>query len=172
MLVTHDQDEALSLADRVAVIRDGRIGQCDTPQELYAHPATPELAIGLGETNLLAGRARGLRVETELGLLGFETREGPDELADGTDMVVLVRAEQIVLSAEPSGSHPGASVTGAEYYGHDAVVKLRPDWDELTTLVVRISEVTLPKEGTRVTLSVRGNVVAWPVAAAPDARGR
>ena len=70
LLVTHDQDEALSLADRVAMLRDGRIGQYDTPQELYARPSTPELALGLGETNFLAGTARGDAVETALGLLG------------------------------------------------------------------------------------------------------
>ncbi len=68
LLVTHDQDEALSLADRVAVLRDGRIGQYDTPQELYARPSNPELARGLGETNFLRGTARGSGVETPLGL--------------------------------------------------------------------------------------------------------
>ena len=172
LLVTHDQDEALSLADRVAVLREGRIAQCATPQELYARPASPELAIGLGETNLLPGRARGSRVETALGLLGFESHQGPVAVGDGTSMVVLVRAEQIVLSSELSGACPAARVIGAEFYGHDAVVTLCPDWDVSRTLVVRISEVALPKEGTRVALSVRGNVVAWPVGAPPEERTR
>ena len=70
VLVTHDQDEALSLADQVAVLRDGRVGQCDTPQELYARPSTPELALGLGETNFLNGRAQGRTVATAFGTAG------------------------------------------------------------------------------------------------------
>ena len=55
VLVTHDQDEALSLADQVAVIREGRIGQVDTPQALYLRPTDPDLARFLGEANLVAG---------------------------------------------------------------------------------------------------------------------
>lgn len=55
ILVTHDQDEALSMADLVAVVRDGRIAQCATPHELYRRPADPQLASFVGEANLLPG---------------------------------------------------------------------------------------------------------------------
>ena len=53
--MTHDQDEALSMADLVAVIRDGRIGQADTPQTLYLRPTDPDLARFVGEANLVVG---------------------------------------------------------------------------------------------------------------------
>ncbi len=168
VLVTHDQDEALSLADRVAILRHGRIGQCDTPQELYAHPSTPELALGLGETNFLHGRARGDAVETPLGLLALERRPEGAAPGDGAAMLVLARAEQIVICHSSGADRATARVLNAEFYGLDAVVRVRPDWDESATLVARTSEAgALPAQGTRVALSVRGSVIAWADLAAP-----
>jgi iron(III) transport system ATP-binding protein len=174
LLVTHDQDEALSLADRVAIIHEGRIGQCDRPQVLYARPASPELALGLGETNFLRGTARGGAVETSLGLLSAECSPGPGggTAFDGERLVVLVRPEQIVVSAEPGGDRRTARVVGAEFYGHDAVIRLRADWNESETFVARSSDAAgLPEVGARVTLSVRGRVVAWRDSAAKDMDG-
>jgi iron(III) transport system ATP-binding protein len=169
LLVTHDQDEALSLADRVAVLRDGQIAQYDTPQELYARPATPELARGLGETNFLSGRAHASGVETALGVLSFEKSPASSGApAIGDPMLVLVRGEQIVLSEELIAGRPTARVLSAEFYGHDAVIRLRPDWDESETIVVRTSDAaSLPAEGARITLSVRGSVIAWAGGAKP-----
>ena len=101
LLVTHDQDEALSLADRVAIIHQGRIGQCDTPRSIYARPPSPELAIGLGETNFLRGPRRGDAVETSLGLLAIESHlRTVVPTVEGQQLVVLIRPEQIVVSAE------------------------------------------------------------------------
>jgi iron(III) transport system ATP-binding protein len=170
VLVTHDQDEALSLADRVAILGGGRIGQCDTPQELYAHPSTPELALGLGETNFLRGRARGEAVETPLGLLALERRpEAGAAPTDGAAMLVLVRAEQIVFCHGSGADRATARVLNAEFYGHDAVVRVRPDWDEAATLIARTSEAgALPEQGTRVALSVRGSVIAWTEPVPPE----
>jgi iron(III) transport system ATP-binding protein len=170
LLVTHDQDEALSLADRVAVLSGGRIGQCDTPQELYARPATPELASGLGEANFIRGRLRGPAVETALGLLPLESHPGPgDSMPDGATVVVLVRAEQIVLSPAPAAdplTQPCGRVVDAQFYGHDAVVRVHMEWGESQSFVVRTSEVAaLPGSGTKVALAVRGSVVAYPEAA-------
>ena len=164
LLVTHDQDEALSLADRVAIIHDGQIGQYDTPQALYAHPWSPELAVGLGETNFLHGTARGGAVETALGLLPLENgpASGGKSTTDGTALLVLVRPEQVVLSNDPGDDRATACVLSTEFYGHDAVVRLRAGWDDSEILVVRTSQArTAPEAGTRVGLSVRGRVVAW-----------
>jgi iron(III) transport system ATP-binding protein len=165
LLVTHDQDEALSLADRVAVIRDGRVGQCDTPQQIYAHPSTPELAVGLGETNFVRGVGRGGAVETPLGTLPLEN--GP--FGEGAPLVVLVRPEQLSFAAGARSNGGGAGrVLDAEFYGHDALFRLRPDWDPATVVLVRTGDATsVPDEGAHVELSVRGGVVAW--ADEPDA---
>ena len=76
LLVTHDQEEALSLADRLAVMRDGEIVQVGPPVEVYGAPATRWAAQFVGEVNVLSGVARGAGVETELGV--FDLRR-PDE---------------------------------------------------------------------------------------------
>ena len=97
ILVTHDQDEALSLADRVAILRDGRICQFDTPARLYARPATPELAREFGNANLLPGTLADAAVVTSLGRLELGDSSLTDDLRDGARLLVLVRPEQIVL---------------------------------------------------------------------------
>ncbi len=72
VLVTHDQDEALSVADRVAALRDGKIAQCATPEDLYRRPADPELASFIGEANLLEGVLSDGVVKTLLGNLPLD----------------------------------------------------------------------------------------------------
>ena len=71
LLITHDQDEALSMADRIAVMRDGRIEQVAAPRELYERPMNRFVAGLVGRANLLDGTlsAAGDRVDTALGLL-------------------------------------------------------------------------------------------------------
>jgi iron(III) transport system ATP-binding protein len=99
VLVTHDQDEALSAADLVAVLRDGRIAQCGTPLDLYARPADAEIAHFIGDANLLDGMLGGVlgagMVETILGRLPAELA-GPGD-PDHGPVTVLIRPEQIEL---------------------------------------------------------------------------
>ena len=99
ILVTHDQDEALSMADQVAVLRHGVIAQLDTPAGLYGHPEDAELAQFLGESNVLEGEVRDGVATTGLGrlaVLGLERTRG------GRAATVMVRPEQIALG-EPTG---------------------------------------------------------------------
>ncbi|MCU1362666.1 MAG: hypothetical protein JWM55_494 [Acidimicrobiaceae bacterium] len=165
ILVTHDQDEALSLADCVAIIREGQISQFDTPDRLYARPATPELAREIGETNFVRGVAKNGAVDTPLGVLELEdTPSTGGGVADGAQLVVLIRPEQLIVSASLDTTHAKARVIETEFYGHDAVLKLRPDFDVTTELVARRAVATqLPARDTRVSLEVRGAVVAWRV---------
>jgi putative spermidine/putrescine transport system ATP-binding protein len=90
--VTHDQEEALSIADRVAVLRDGKLLQVATPAELYDRPADRFVAGFVGAANLFDGIVRGGgRVETALGLLAH--RSG--DLADGSRVTVCFRPEAL-----------------------------------------------------------------------------
>lgn len=160
ILVTHDQDEALSLADRVAILRDGRICQFDTPARLYARPATPELAREFGNANLLPGTLADGAVVTSLGRLELDDSSLMDDVA-GARLLVLVRPEQIVF-VDPTQAVATARVVESEFYGHDAVVKLRPTFDETATLTARTPNPTLlPERGADVGLRVVGPVVAW-----------
>ena len=172
VLVTHDQDEALSIADRVAVIRDGRIGQTGTPQALYGHPADPELARFFGEINLVRGTTAGGSVQTPLGLLPLD-RGGRPPGPEGADVVVMVRPEQIELTRDASDAALTGRVVSFAYYGHDAVVRVRPDRDlgapapaapapGAPELVVRVGGGARWEPASRVGLVTRGAVVAWP----------
>jgi iron(III) transport system ATP-binding protein len=163
VLVTHDQDEALSMADQVAVLRHGVIAQLDTPSGLYGHPGDAELARFLGESNVLDGDVRDAVATTGLGRLAVGRWTGPPE---GGPARVLIRPEQIVLGeAAPSGLD--GTVASYEYFGHDAVVRVRPGAAGLPELVVRVTGGTPLAPGRQVGLSVRGAVVAWPVGAEP-----
>jgi spermidine/putrescine transport system ATP-binding protein len=101
--VTHDQDEALTMSDRVAVMRGGNIEQCDEPRALYEAPVTAFVANFLGASNLVpvaVGHTHG--DGTLLGLGSFELRAETCALAQGADAVAMIRPENIRL--EPHGT--------------------------------------------------------------------
>ena len=163
ILVTHDQDEALSMADQVAVLRHGVIAQLDTPTGLYGRPGDVELAQFLGESNVLEGEVRDGTARTGLGELPVASGTG----ADGSGRAqVMVRPEQIRLDESLHGVV--ATVQSYEYYGHDAVVRVRPEGGALPELVVRVTGGQPFQPGHRVGLSVLGAVVVWPLEA-PEA---
>jgi iron(III) transport system ATP-binding protein len=160
LLVTHDQDEALSLADLVAVLRDGKIAQCDTPQRLYAAPIDEQLARFIGDANILAGVLHGMFVDTPLGRLPAHWHG--DAPADGSVVSALVRPEQIELHADGETELSGRIVRGG-YHGHDAVLRIhiQHERSELA-LTVRTPGRDSHLAGTRLTLSARGSVLVWP----------
>jgi len=103
IMVTHDQEEALSLSDRIAVMNEGRIEQIGSPTEIYERPQTPFVADFIGDTNLLKGRVATvdstlLQVETETGL---QVAASPGELETqgvALPVMVSVRPEKIQIS--------------------------------------------------------------------------
>jgi iron(III) transport system ATP-binding protein len=105
ILVTHDQAEALTLADRVAVVRRGTIDQLDTPERVYAVPATPFVATFVGVANLVRGEVAETTATTPLGAVRL--LEGP---AAGRALVVI-RPEHLDL--EPAGEGRAAADPGA-----------------------------------------------------------
>ncbi len=135
VLVTHDQDEALSTADRVAVLRDGAIAQCAAPQELYSCPVDADMARFIGEANLIPGTLNGSSVQTLLGRLavtgadpaaGNGAGAGADRNGHGGNgsgdrrlAMVLIRPEQVELipgtpdSALAGGADPGSTDPGS-----------------------------------------------------------
>jgi iron(III) transport system ATP-binding protein len=135
LLVTHDQEEALSLADRVAVMRDGEIVQVGPPVEVYGEPATRWAAQFVGEVNVLSGVARAGGVETELGV--FDLRAP----AQGS-VHVAVRPEQLELRADANGN---AEVVAREFRGHDVLYRLRHEGGK--TLLVQLPSLELHDVG-------------------------
>ncbi|HEX2127114.1 MAG TPA: ABC transporter ATP-binding protein [Thermoleophilaceae bacterium] len=138
LLVTHDQEEALSLADRLAVMREGRIVQVGAPEDVYVRPASRWAAQFVGEVNVLAGVAHGSGVETELGT--FDLRAP----ASGT-VHVAVRPEQLELRADHDGN---AEVVAREFRGHDVLYRLRHEGGRV--VLVQLPSLELHEVGARV----------------------
>lgn len=107
IMVTHDQEEALSLSDRIAVMNMGKIEQIGTPSEIYEHPQTPFVADFIGDTNLFQGRveaahASTVQVVTEKGLkIWVKPQESWNDAAAG-EVVVSIRPEKIQVGASES----------------------------------------------------------------------
>lgn len=109
LLVTHDQEEALSIADRVVVMHEGQLIQVGTPHELYERPVDPRVAAFVGQSNLWPGTVVGEdRVRTPIGILTCRT-EGR---AAGETVTVLVRPERIVPVSTPPLASNGAPPPG------------------------------------------------------------
>ncbi|WP_027891458.1 ABC transporter ATP-binding protein [Calidithermus chliarophilus] len=113
VLVTHDQEEALSFAERLAVMRAGSLEQVGTPEEVYARPRTPFVAQFLGRTNLIPGEAHGIEAETPLGSV---------RLAEGALGPVLLSLRPEALALEPGGE---GVVMSREFKGHDLTYRVR-----------------------------------------------
>jgi iron(III) transport system ATP-binding protein len=116
VFVTHDQEEALSLADRVAVMREGRIVQTGSPEHVYACPADRWTAQFVGEVNLLHGVAAAMGVDTELGAFDLALPADPGVIR------VAVRPEQLELAPDDEGN---ATVADREFRGHDVLYRLQ-----------------------------------------------
>ena len=160
LLVTHDQDEALSLADRVAVIHLGRIRQADTPQALYDSPADTEVAGFVGDGNLVHGEFAGALVRTALGDLAFTCRAGSQPTIGAA--VVLIRPEQVKLGPIGVAGALAGRMIHHEYHGHDSVVRVKPDHEgEPAVILARVSGQVPYEVGSRVAVTVEGPVVAW-----------
>jgi iron(III) transport system ATP-binding protein len=173
VLVTHDQDEALSIADQVAVIRDGCIGQCGTPQELYDHPVDPDMAQFLGDANLVTATIDGSQVATPFGTLPIRVH-GRSAATNGS-VVALVRPEQLTLSIKASGNGMPGTVTRTQFHGHDTVITIEPTSAlplapavirdptvDQHLITVRADGNLVVADGTPVEITAAGSVVTWP----------
>ena len=132
LLVTHDQEEALSMADLVAVVDGGRLVQVGTPVQIYASPSSRWLAKFVGGAMVIPGIWRRGIVAGPLGTVPARLAAG--ELAlDGDSVDLVVRPEQLQVSKLSQNSPSGvvAMVREVSYFGHDSVVVLDvPGWAE------------------------------------------
>ncbi|HEY3932465.1 MAG TPA: sulfate/molybdate ABC transporter ATP-binding protein [Verrucomicrobiae bacterium] len=160
LFVTHDQEEALEVADRVAILREGNIEQIGTPNEIYDHPATPFVYDFLGHVNAFAGKVREGTVQ-----IGGKKFAVP-EVAGETEApaVAFVRPHDIRISRQPDRSAFAACVKHFNAVGPSATLELkRVDSGERFT--VRLSKEEFqqlqPREGERVFVELK-NVKVFP----------
>ncbi|BDH57933.1 ABC transporter ATP-binding protein [Tsukamurella sp. PLM1] len=157
VLVTHDQSEALSFADQVAVLRNGALEQVGPPAQVYSRPASEAVARFLGDVVVLDGALDGAVAETVLGRIPVA---GADGAARPAPVALLLRPEQIRIAAEGVR----ATVTRVEFFGPDATV-----WLTLTdgpVIEIRHPSTELPAPGDEVRLCVTGSAVILDPAAA------
>jgi iron(III) transport system ATP-binding protein len=155
VLVTHDQDEALSLADTVGVMDRGRLVQADTPNTVYAHPASPFVASFVGEGSLLTSS---IRREGTTAYASCSFGEVP--LANdvpGDTALVFIRPEQVIVRPDPAGT---TIVSSVAFHGHDAMVRLVNE-ESGEMLSARVDAPVMPPVGTRMAVQLRGSALGF-----------
>ncbi|MCH8561564.1 MULTISPECIES: ABC transporter ATP-binding protein [unclassified Nesterenkonia] len=174
ILVTHDQDEALSFADQVAVLKDGRLRQIGAPEEVYTRPCDVETAQFLGDAVLLPGQLTGQLPEplsgqagavwdssTPLGSVNVElvcpNLAIAHRTASGSTGQVMLRPEQITLSEEGVAG----TVLSSQYFGHDTTALVQLEGVESPLRLRQLNAVPLTP-GTQVHLAVQGAGVFYP----------
>jgi len=155
LLVTHDQEEALSMADRVAVMWEGRILQIASPDELYLRPVSRRVAEFVGEAQFLPGSSEGRVVTCALGRLpSVNSASGPVD--------VMVRPE--ILRLAPSSQSEGvtALVRARAFFGHDQMLDCL--LSDGTVIHARTNAYAGFQPGEEVRITVRGAVLTFPPA--------
>jgi iron(III) transport system ATP-binding protein len=159
ILVTHDQDEALGLADQIAVLSEGRVVACADPRELYRDPPDVAAAASIGEANILSAHTRADVASCALGNVSLPVNGS--RLADGPCRLML-RPEQLVLHPSQRDGAAKASVVEVQYHGHDALAHVRLSTNGRETLLARVPGELALVRGQEVWVEVVGLARAWP----------
>ncbi|NDJ85248.1 MAG: ABC transporter ATP-binding protein [Chloroflexi bacterium] len=151
VFVTHDQDEALAIADDIAMLSEGRLLQVGSPQDLYHKPASKEVAAFVGEANFVRAVAAGTRADSPLGNLRLtHSHSGAVD--------VLVRPESIHLTPEIGSAH---RVKAVQFLGFDKVVTIQGDG--FGPLRARLRAHVELAIGAEVRIDINEALVAFPV---------
>ncbi|WP_273823123.1 ABC transporter ATP-binding protein [Pseudomonas asplenii] len=153
ILVTHDQAEALSFADQLAVMRQGRLVQAGAPMDLYLRPVDEDTAVFLGDAVILPARIEDGWAECELGKVPVnnEGLHGPAQ--------IMLRPEQLQLAMPGSGEIAGspAVVTDCDFGGNTCTLTVELANAGKRPLLVRSSGMLAPRVGTQVRVSTLGH---------------
>ncbi len=152
ILVTHDQEEALSMSDRLAIMMDGEVCQVGTPRELYWSPRNGDIARFMGDANFLPGLATGQEVTCVLGTL-------PIQQETRGRVQIMLRPEAISVSLGDAGPNAGR-VVDIEYYGHDQLLNICLDTGE--AIQARSSAMQPFMRGQRVHVATLGVFPVYP----------
>jgi iron(III) transport system ATP-binding protein len=157
LLVTHEPDEAMRMADRIALMRDGRIVQIGAPYNVYNFPVDREAARFFSDLNLIHGVVRDRQTDTPFGL--FLT----PKLVDGADVEIIIRPQHLQIEAddgrvpEPTSEHgmpARGRVVRSRFIGAMSLIEVAMDHDG-SFLRASVPFAWLPEPGTRIWLSLR-----------------
>jgi iron(III) transport system ATP-binding protein len=152
VFVTHDQEEALSLADRIAVMAAGRLLQVDVPGEIYARPVDAFVASFVGDADVVPGESDGTEVVTPIGAL---------PVADGSPLGhvdVVLRPESVRLWLDGAGI---GVVRSIEYFGHDQLVEVEIGLADQLRVRARLGSARVLVPGDRVSVAVVSDVLTF-----------
>ena len=160
LLVTHDQDEAMMMSDRIAVMADGKIIQIGSPADVYLHPATPFVAGFLGETNLLPGTCCGLEGDHvvirfrngELGRAGIPRFGGRPVPGDAVLASIRPERIRILKPDQPADSRIEGKIVSCAFLGRHARYVIDAETQLVVVSTTDWSETSALAPGTRVRL--------------------
>ncbi|MCH8827362.1 MAG: TOBE domain-containing protein, partial [Chloroflexi bacterium] len=145
VFVTHDRDEAFAMADRVGVMRNGKLEQIDTPDNIYRTPISTFVARFCRTCDFLKGRARDGIVETEIGDLPFSS--GAGAIKEGSEVSLMVQPDDFRVIKDPNG---GSVIESREFRGGETMLVVRmPSGAKLNCRQLSPSDIV---PGDRVTL--------------------
>jgi putative spermidine/putrescine transport system ATP-binding protein len=154
--VTHDQDEALAMSDRIAVMNRGRIEQLDSPSQLYDAPSSRFVADFIGEANLIDAQVSGMSSDGVLDVLAGPHRlrvPSPGNLSPGASVSIVIRPERILIDRPDSSRNVVAGkVVSALYGGDHSVVQIDIGLDALVTAKRAMLDGPAPRIGEQVTI--------------------
>jgi ABC-type Fe3+/spermidine/putrescine transport system ATPase subunit len=167
--VTHDQEEAMSLADRMAVMRSGTVEQVGTPNELYTNPSTLFTALFLGKTSIVTGDVVDMsdrRAYIRVGELVLKAI--PHKVGVGDRAAVVVKAEGATLTPPQTGEDEYVALSGrvvvALYLGMHVEVRVNPPASRYEVAVQLPAATSIPPPGSEITVYLpQRNVHAYPI---------
>jgi iron(III) transport system ATP-binding protein len=162
VLVTHDQGEALAMADQIALLAGGTVIAAGAPRRLYQDPPDLDAAASIGEFNLLAAQADGGTARTVLGEVRIAGAGGDGFAPVHGRCQVMLRPEQLQIKLVAGGADTAARVLEVQYLGHDALAHLRVDDAAAPVLLARIPGDLRLEPGQSVWIEVTSAGRAWP----------
>ncbi len=169
LLVTHEPEEAMRMADRIALMRGGRIVQAGAPYNVYNAPVDREAAAFFSDINVIRGRVQGALTDTPFGQF-----LAPG-VADGTEVEIVIRPQHVRIDFDRAGRGPSptsvdgtparAVVVRARFIGKESLVEFRLEADG-SNMIATVPSVFLPRPGTPLWLMIRRERChVFPVAA-------
>ena len=167
VLVTHEPEEAMRMADEIALMREGRVIQQGAPYNVYNTPVDRKAAAFFSDINVIRGTTEGALTDTPFG--AFLT----PGVADGTEVEIVIRPQHLRIDFDRDGRGPNptpedgtpacGTVVRSRYMGHESLVEFRMDHDG-SILKATVPSVFLPKPGTTLWLMIRrGKCFVFPV---------
>lgn len=130
LFVTHDQDDAFAIADRIVLLSLGRVLQTGSPEDLYDRPATRDVATFIGHAALIPARRNGQSASVTIGgVTRMVALSSSGDVADGDSGAIVLRPEAVEIARDESGDQWRAAVVGRRFTGAQFVYRVRLDHD-------------------------------------------